>query len=80
MTPLCQSGNKSSILFRAAKNLIVFSLRMSSSDKMRKLLEKTYNYQLKIDDNLHKFDSLLAKHFSNQIDIISIMMVVEVVD
>lgn len=41
---------------------------LSSSDKMKKLLEKTYNYQSKIHDNLHKFDSLLAKHFSNLID------------
>lgn len=41
---------------------------VSSSDKMRKLLEKTYNYQTKINDNLHRFDSLLEKHFSNLID------------
>ena len=68
MTPLCHSGNRSSILLRAAKNLIVFSVRMSSTDKMRKLLEKTYNYQVKIDDNLQKFDKLLDKHFSNLID------------
>ena len=41
---------------------------VSSADKMRKLLEKTYNYQSKIHDNLYKFDLLLAKHFSNLID------------
>ena len=38
---------------------------VSSTDKMRKLLEKTYNYQVKIDDNLQKFDTLLETNVSD---------------
>lgn len=45
-----------------------FSVRMTSSDKLRKMLSKIYDYQVKIDQNLQKFDKLLEKHFSNLID------------
>ena len=41
---------------------------MSSSDKMRKILDKINNYQSKIDDNIEKFNTLVYKHFSNVID------------
>lgn len=41
---------------------------VSSTDKMRKLLEKTCDYQVKVNDNLGKFNSLLEKHFSILID------------
>ena len=41
---------------------------VSPTDKMKKLLEKTYDYQAKINDNLEKFNSLLEKHFSILID------------
>ena len=68
MTPSCHDGNRSSILLRAAKIIYYFSLRMSSSDKMRKILDKINNYQSKIDDNIEKFNTLVYKHFSNVID------------
>ena len=50
------------------KLFIIFSLRMSSSDKMRKILDKINDYQSKIDDNIEKFNTLVYKHFSNVID------------
>lgn len=41
---------------------------MRSTEKMKKLLNKTCDYQAKVNDNLEKFNSLLEKHFSVLID------------